>query len=119
MRNYFLLSLPVAALMMLAGCADQGYQSSSSSAPRSGSTATASTGKTTTTTTTTTAAAPSQATYQSYSRNSTTQPLPSGWGYMHEGELTGGRLTPGASQNTSAPVVLPPQASTAPVTNGG
>lgn len=92
MRKLILLALPLATLLLMAGC-DQ-YQSSSgyNSAPRSTQTAPATASSTTATV--------QQQTYQP-SRSTTTQPLPQGYGYIHEADLTGGRLPAGQP----APVV--------------
>lgn len=106
MRKFFLLALPLASLMMCVGCNESQYSSSGYNSTSSRTTTTASTQArpaastttTTTTTATTTAPVPQQTTY---SRSSTTQPLPSGWGYMHEADLTGGRLPATASSQTT------------------
>lgn len=104
MRRIFLLALPLASLLMCVGCDESqyGYGQPSYSSPSSSQTTAARSAQAQTTTSTTTA--PAATTSYSSSRNSTTQPLPSGWGYIHEGELTGGRLPANASSTTQTTV---------------
>lgn len=107
MLRYFLFAVPLAALIMLAGCdeSNQGYASSgrpppsrtgvaaSPAAPASAQAA---------------APAPAQPAPAS-SRFSTTQSLPPGYGYMHEQDLVGGRIT-SAGSSTQPYIVTQPQA---------
>lgn len=88
MRKLILLALPLASIMLLAGCNESEYQSSRGSA----SPAVASQAQ---------APAPQQE-YQPPARNSTTQSLPSGWGYLHERDLAGGRVNDGGATAVAA-----------------
>lgn len=100
MRTLFLLAMPLALVTLLAGC-DEAYQSSAPS--RSSGQASASASKSSATAPAAAPAAPAPASR----RNTTTQPLPSGWGYIHEQDLAGGGLRGGAA-TTAAPVVNNP-----------
>lgn len=97
MRTFFLLAMPFALVALLAGC-DEAYQSSASSRP-SGQQASVSAAKSTTPAAAPAAPAPAPA--PAPRRNTTTQPLPNGWGYVHEQDLTGGALKPEASGRAS------------------
>ncbi len=105
MLKYSLLALPLAMLVLLCGCdeSNQGYagakpsstQGSAAASPAAPAPAPS--------------AAQAQATPPPSSRFSTTQSLPQGYGYVHEQDLTGGRITPpGAS--TQPYIVTQPQA---------
>ena len=104
MRKIFLLVLPCALAVLAVGC-DQSYQASS--ATRSSSSI-----QTGSSSNTSVAQAPAPAPMPS--RSSTTQPLPNGWGYMHEQDLSQGPLR----RQPAAPVSTMPT-TTAVASSGG
>lgn len=99
MRKFFLLALPLASLVMFTGCEEtnsNSYGGTGFTSPTSGQTAAAP------------AAAAAPAPAPTYPRRaSTTQSLPSGWGYMHEADLTGGRLGGGGATTTTSTTTAP------------
>lgn len=111
MRKFLLLALPLAALMLCLGCnEEETYGSTGFTSPSSGQTAS--------TTTTATVARPAPA--PTYGRSSTTQNLPAGWGYLHEQDLTGGRLvTPGQTVRAPAATTTTTTTTTVSSTNNG
>lgn len=102
MFKYFLLALPLTALAFLAGCdeTNRGYAKTSTASPASSQTA----------------AAPAQTTpaYQAPSRLTTTQQLPPGYGYLHEQDLSGGRLPAYAATLPQNQTIPQPQAQANP-----
>lgn len=93
MLKHFLLALPLTAFVLLAGCdeTNRGYAKANTSSPASSQTAAA--------------PAPS-ATPQAPYRVTTTQPLPQGYGYLHEQDLSGGRL-PNYAATQGQPLAQP------------